>query len=422
MKSEVYILIAVLLAWGGSAMAQVTIGNESVCRQKSNVVVTFDVISLPKSLKNNYKMVITPYLSNGTDTMRLPQVEVYGKVRYKRERQEASLLGNGNWTLPERAIFEGGKYAYRVITPYKPWMRTAAFAVDKRIVGCGCDCYDSTQELTDNVVIPPLTPIVEPVEQQAEKYEVSEVHKRWEFERELRVFFPVAKTGLNENLYDNKVVLDCIIRGILEIEKMECLRLNEVEITGFASPEGELKFNILLGEKRAEALREYVENKVKGLGHAKFHLVNGEENWEGLCGMVAESNLEYKREVLDIIDQKKGNERKNALRKLDGGRVYKYILRHFYPRLRNACYVAVYYDMLVDRAADVINAANKEIGAGRYDEALALLMPYAEDKRAWNSIGVCHMMLDDDTSAIEWFEKAVKAGNETARKNLEQLR
>lgn len=46
------------------------------------------------------------------------------------------------------------------------------------------------------------------------------------------------------------------------------------------------------------------------------------------------------------------------------------MLKNFYPELRNACYVAVYYDVLNDVAADAINAANTQIRAGKYAEAL----------------------------------------------------
>lgn len=422
MKTKVYTWIVVLLAWGGTGMAQITIEHESVQRKKRDIVVAFDVVSPAKSLKNNYKMVITPYLSNGADTVWLPPVAVYGKTRYKRERQEASLAGNKNWTLPERAIREGGEYAYSVAVPYRSWMKNASLAIDRKMVGCGCDCYDNTQELIGNVAIPPFIPNITPVEQLPEKYEISETHKRWEFDRELKVFFSVSKSTLDENLHDNQTTLEDIIEGIRKIEKADRLQLNEVEITGFASPEGGLKLNAQLGAKRAEALRDHIDSKVKNMDRSNFRLINGEENWEGLRRMVAESNIEYKDEVLNIIDQKEGNERKKALRTVGGGSVYAYILRNFYPELRNACYVAVYYDTLTDRVADAVDIAHKEIETGRYDEALKLLIPHAGDERTWNTIGVCYMMLDEEEKAIEWFEKAVGTGDEAARKNLEQLR
>ena len=69
-----------------------------------------------------------------------------------------------------------------------------------------------------------------------------------------------------------------------------------------------------------------------------------------------------------------------------------------------------------------INAANTQIRAGKYAEALELLREYGDDPRAWNPIGVCHMMLEEEDEAVRWFEKAVAAGCVEARKNMEQIR
>ena len=98
------------------------------------------------------------------------------------------------------------------------------------------------------------------------------------------------------------------------------------------------------------------------------------------------------------------------------------MLKEFYPGLRNACYVSVYYDVLGDKAADAVNAANGLIRAGKYSEALEMLLEYRKDDRTFNSIGVCYMMLEDEDEAIGWFEKALQAGHVEAEGNLKQLK
>lgn len=98
------------------------------------------------------------------------------------------------------------------------------------------------------------------------------------------------------------------------------------------------------------------------------------------------------------------------------------MLKEFYPGLRNACYVSVYYDVLGDKAADAVNAANGLIRAGKYSEALEMLLEYRKDDRTFNSIGVCYMMLEDEEEAISWFEKALQAGYTEAEGNLKQLK
>ena len=73
-------------------------------------------------------------------------------------------------------------------------------------------------------------------------------------------------------------------------------------------------------------------------------------------------------------------------------------------------------------SADAVNTANGLIREGKYAEALQILLEYQKDDRAFNSIGVCHMMLENEEEAIGWFERALLTGHEEARKNLEQLK
>ena len=69
-----------------------------------------------------------------------------------------------------------------------------------------------------------------------------------------------------------------------------------------------------------------------------------------------------------------------------------------------------------------MNAANELIRAGKYAEALKMLEPYKNDDRTFNSIGVCYMMMEEEEIAIEWFEKAIRAGHAGAEKNLQQIK
>ena len=403
----------------------IDIAEESVRRNKRDVEVRFELETTPKTLKNRYKTEVTPYLYAGTDTLRLPPVEVFGKIRYKRERQEQALAGNPRWALSSRQTMEGTPYRYFAAAPYERWMRTASLGIACRTIGCGCDCYDGDRVVAERipVYVAPV-PYLSDRPAEPEKFEVVDARKRWNFDREeIKVIFPVSKTELLLTEYGNQAALDKIIAGIRGLEGLDTLRLSGVEITGFASPEGSEAFNASLGQGRVEALRDYIRSRVPELEEEDFELINGVENWDGLRQKVAASDLPFRQAVLDIIDNESGEARKRALRKLDGGRPYAYLLRHYYPELRNACYIALYYDVLGDRAADAVNAANADIRAGRYAEALERLEPYRTDERAWNPIGVCCMMLEREEEAIEWFEKAVEAGQgEIPLRNLEQLK
>jgi Flp pilus assembly protein TadD len=154
----------------------------------------------------------------------------------------------------------------------------------------------------------------------------------------------------------------------------------------------------------------------------QFYIINGVENWDGLREMVVASDLKDKDKVLEIIDTESGEARKMALKRLNNGTTYRYMLKNFYPQLRKACYIAVYYDELADVAAADINKANEMIRQNQPAEALEVLRNYEADSRAWNSLGAAMIMLERVDEAIYWFERAVEAGSEEAKENIKYLK
>lgn len=115
--------------------------------------------------------------------MWLQETAVYGKIRYKRERQEAALNGNKEWTLPAGQVMEGDTLFYAATVPYRKWMRTASLNVKRRMIGCNCDCYDGDETLLANVpvYVPPVPVVAECVADPA-KFKVKETRKLQDFD------------------------------------------------------------------------------------------------------------------------------------------------------------------------------------------------------------------------------------------------
>lgn len=421
MKRYIVTLLALLPC---VAFAQVNYDSKRVVYNKQSVEVTFDVTSGDETLKNNTKMVLTPFLHNGADTLWLDSFEVFGSVKYKRERQEQALNGNKGWTLSSNQIMEGDSYSFSASTPYQSWMNGATLSVDRRVLGCGCDCYDGVEDLAEGVKpYDPPTQLLAEVASSVDHYQVVDTHKHYLFQdKGMQVIYPVSQTKLYLDRYNNQQTLDEIIEAIKNIEKCDEQQLNNIEMMGFASPEGTLKFNTELGEGRANSLRKYIQSQMPHLEDKQFYIINGVENWDGLREMVVASDLKDKDKVLEIIDTESGEARKMALKRLNNGTTYRYMLKNFYPQLRKACYIAVYYDELADVAAADINKANEMIRQNQPAEALEVLRNYEADSRAWNSLGAAMIMLERVDEAIYWFEKAIESGSEEAKENIKYLK
>ena len=91
---KLFTIILVALSTFIEASAQALITNESLTREKRKVTVKFDVDSRENSVSSKLKEVLVPFIYNGTETMWLNTVEVYGKDRFKRERQTNHINGN----------------------------------------------------------------------------------------------------------------------------------------------------------------------------------------------------------------------------------------------------------------------------------------------------------------------------------------
>ena len=93
MKKTIF-TAAAFLAITMNMQGQSKIENQLLQYNDTKAIITFELVTADSNIPSNKKEVITPYLYNGKDTVWLDRVEVYGKNRIKRERQESRLAGD----------------------------------------------------------------------------------------------------------------------------------------------------------------------------------------------------------------------------------------------------------------------------------------------------------------------------------------
>ncbi|MCD7933340.1 MAG: OmpA family protein [Tannerellaceae bacterium] len=261
------------------------------------------------------------------------------------------------------------------------------------------------------------------------------------------VIFTVGSHKLDMNFQGNKDVLDAIAKAFKLIEDDPNAVLKHIMITGYASPEGSLAFNTALAQRRAETVKTYIQSILSSPRNELFELHNGREDWDGLREKVENSRMAEKVEILEIIDSYTMEQeiRKTKLKQLNGGAPYKYMLENFYPPLRSAGYVQVFYE--IDRTATVATAVTDELGRttwvdpespanvnitrinealkfikeSDFEQALTQLLQAKDDPKAFNFIGVCHMMMKNYDESGQWFRKALENNDPFAQENIDQL-
>lgn len=416
---------AVMMMFGAVLLsdAQTVISNESLTHDGTNVTVTFDIDTDVKDLPSNRKEVIMPYIYNGKDTIYMDVVEIYGKGRYKRERQVNAIEGDKDWELGDNQTLKGEVYHYRDQIPLKRWMNPANLGIRRQLVGCACEKEWGEENITEGVPLfeEPALPA-----RRIPEYVLVDASRAWDFgQDELEIIFKVSKIEIDSSVFNNEITFGKILAAVDKIFSNPYYKIDKIEVAGYASPEGRPAFNKWLGENRAKALIDYIiEHRPQyNLTRDNFRIRNGEENWVGLRRVVAASDLEHKERVLQIIDDENipGELKKDKIRWIDRAKTWKQMLKDIYPHLRCARYLAVYYDSTNDEAVDIINQANQLIREGKYAEAYEHVKPVDNDMRAYNTVGVALMMQGEFEKAMPWFEKALETNTPSAQQNIDAI-
>lgn len=416
-------IMAMFIFATAAVNAQTRISNESMTHDGTLVTVSFDVDTDVKELPANRKEVIMPYIYNGKDTLYMDVMEVYGKGRYKRERQVNHINGDKTWELGENQVMKGEVYHYTSQVPLKRWMKSANLGIRRQLVGCACEKEFEDQMIANDVALfeEPQMPA-----RRIPEYALVDATKTWDFgQDELEITFKVSDIEIDSTVFDNEATFGKILAAVDKIHSDPNYKIDKIEVAGYASPEGRPGFNNWLGYHRALALINYIieHRPAYNLTLDNFRIVNGDENWEGLKWALKDYEFEHKDRVLEIInDETIPTElKKDKIKWIDHGKTWKFMLYEIYPHLRCARYLAVYYDSTNDEAVDIINQANALIREGKYAEAYEHVKPVEDDMRAFNTVGVTFMMQGEFEEAIKWFEKALDGNCPSAQKNIDAI-
>lgn len=166
------------------------------------------------------------------------------------------------------------------------------------------------------------------------------------------VHFKQSKTYLDTAYKGNAKALEHL-RDIVNryADSDSDLLLKEIKIMGGASPEGSVRFNNYLSNRRAARIFDYMDSKMMLPDSITRRTLLGRD-WHGLRQEVAaDKGMPYRQEVITLLDEiisrcdageKDNDTNLLELKKLRGGKPYLYMYRHIFPSLRQADVVMVF--------------------------------------------------------------------------------
>lgn len=312
----------------------VGIENFHMDREGKYLSVEMDMEFDSLKVGSNRVVLLTPSLINGTDSLELPSVGIYGRSRYYYYVRN----GGGSISGEDEKVFRASEKPaclnYSRLTEYKDWMDGALLKFSRRDWGC---CHKVLAEYADTLgqhreAFFPALLFVQPK---------AEIEKTRSLSGSAYIDFPVDRTEIYPDYHNNTTELGKIEGTIDSVRTDGDITITCVWLKGYASPESPYKHNKELAIGRTAALKEHIGQL--------FHFADGiidtdyePENWAGLRQYVDKSNIDHRDEILTLIDSDMDPDAKEAKIKRTYPREYSFLLQYCYPYLRRTDYLIKY--------------------------------------------------------------------------------
>ena len=210
-------------------------------------------------------------------------------------------------------------------------------------------------------------------------------------------------------------------------------KLNNIEVSAYASPDGGVKLNTGLAENREKNAEKYLNKQLKKAKiDANVDAKYTAQDWEGFQELVAKSNLQDKDLILRVLSMYQDPvQRENEIKNISS--VYKSLADEILPQLRRARLTANY---------DIIGRSDEEINEAFDTDAKVLSVEellyaatltndkarqeaiftkttqlFPNDFRAYNNLGEMAFAAGDFAKAESFFKQAAAKNANAAEVN-----
>lgn len=454
-------LIGVLTIADAQNISGVAVSGLKIVKDGSMMNVDMDIDLSKLEVKNRRSVHLVPVLKNGTDSLELAPIGIYSRGRYINylRKGESIFQDLGETVYKERD--KPNVINYVVSVPYKAWMDGSEVVMNRKICGCCQDLLTEESSLLGGFEIPVYEPYflyIQPA---------PELSKTRKLSGSAFIDFVVSRTDIRPDYRNNAKELGNIIATIDSVKNDPDIKVKNIRLKGYASPESPYKNNERLAKERTASLKKYVQN----LYHFDESMIQTSyepENWEGLKEYVKASDLENKTEILLVIGSDREPDQKEWKIKSTWPDDYRILLDDCYPGLRKTDYMIEYtiedftdVDKIVEifrtspnklslnelyvassafesgseDFADVfrtavmmypsdpvanLNAANVAMQAGDYKAAKAYLKKAGDEPEVQYAWGLFYMGVGEYEEAESWLNTARRDGITEAGRMLEQ--
>ena len=358
-----------------------------------------------KYLKKNATVEVTPVLRwNGGETKGQP-------ATFQGEKVE----GNGQ-TISYKA---GGNYTMKASFDYVPEMAKSELYLDFKITKGNKTYTIPSVKIADGVIATSELPTAASANASYANDAFQRIIKQ---AQEANIMFLIQQANLRNSELKSDEMKE-FHKKVAEVNAdTKNFKLNNIEVSAYASPDGGVKLNTGLAENREKNAEKYLNKELKKAKiEANVDAKYTAQDWEGFQELVSKSNLQDKDLILRVLSMYQDPEqRENEIKNISS--VYKTLADEILPQLRRARLTANY---------DIIGRSDEEINEAFDTDAKVLSLEellyaatltndnarkeaiftkttqlYPNDFRAYNNLGELAFAAGDAAKAESYFKQA----------------
>lgn len=408
--NKFFLLVPMLALAPLAAQAQTLAGGAVVvsdvdARQSGNSMLLSLKMQLDSlQLRSNQRMVYTPVMKSGADSTLFAPIIINGRnqqIKYRRDNRD-DYAANSD-VVVRRMNGTEQTVSYLRSAAYEPWMQQAeVYMLEDK---CGCGDVDS-QESYPLIMVDhsPKIPAMHFIRPQAEARK-ARAEKGQAF-----VDFVVNKTDIRPSYRGNQAELEKITKTIDLVRNDKNVEITNIDIHGYASPEGSYQNNTRLARERAAALKSYVQS-LYDLPSKVYTSNYTPEDWDGLRSRLEQSDLKNKQQLLAIANSSLTPDGKDAEMRRRYPEQYRYMLDNWYPALRHSDYTVSYTvrPFSVDEAKEILKTKPQQLSL---EEMFLVAQTYEPGSQEFNDVMETAVRLypDNPTANLNAACAAIQAG------------
>lgn len=305
----------------------------------SNVVVSLQMTAI-QDVPAMQSVVLAPVLE---DTVTQRQIE-FPLIFINSRNQQIYFERHLNELYPEALALRKKRGVdldidYLRSVKYEPWMERSVLKLKKQ--SCACDDRTDRGEMFIARLAQPSVPAIRlyPV------YLLPPADNRVKVREErgsAYLCFEVDKWDIKPDYMTNPTELMKIHNSVNFVKNDSDVTIRKMTIEGYASPEAPYSHNLMLSEKRTEALKNYLltTNIARGI---TIEASGKGENWEGFIQYLnTHADIPQRSRLLSIATSDLDSDEKERLMRKDAMEGFLYAVHNGFPSLRCTNYTVIY--------------------------------------------------------------------------------